>query len=334
MIVAAPAHVLLTTPLLARAERALDAAFEVHRLWTADDPAAFLQTHASRIRGVATTHGFGPIDGLLDALPAAEIVASFGVGYDHIDAADATRRGVVVTNTPDVLTDEVADLAVGLTLATLRRIPQADRHVRSGAWRRGPFPLSATLRGRSVGLLGLGRIGQAIARRFAGFGVAVAYHARHPVEGAALPYYSTPVELAAASDILVVVVPGGAATRRLVDARVLAALGPDGVLVNVARGSVVDEAALIAALESGAILAAGLDVYEAEPDVPEQLVTMEQVVLLPHVGSATGHTRNAMAMLVVDNLKAWFANGAPLTPVPESRALLTGAVDRRPEPAR
>ncbi len=270
---------------------------------------------------VAAIAGFGqvPIDAdLMASLPALRVVSSFGVGYDAVDVAFAAAHGIVVTNTPDVLNDEVADLAIGLLLATLRRIPQADRFLRAGGWLGGPFPLTATLRGRRAGILGMGRIGKAIARRLEAFGVPVAYHSRRPQPDVANAYYPDPVALAQAVDILMVIVPGGPATRHLVNAQVLAALGKTGVLVNVARGSVVDETALIAALEAGTILGAGLDVFEAEPQVPAALTARDDVVLLPHVGSATHHTRNAMGRLVVDNVVAVLDGGAPLTPVPET----------------
>ncbi|WP_237751530.1 2-hydroxyacid dehydrogenase [Sphingobium sp. DC-2] len=319
-----PVHILQTTPLLPIADALLKDRFTVHRLWEQEDAARYLEEIGPGIRGIATTHQFGAVNRILDQLPNARIISSFGVGYEHIDAEDAARRGIVVTNTPDVLDDDVADLALALTLATLRQIPQADRHVRSGRWLSGPYPLTPTLRGRTVGILGMGRIGKAIARRFEGFGVDIAYHARHRQDGLGYAYHDSAVALAAASDLLVVIVPGGAATRHLVDMQVLNALGPQGVLINVARGSVMDEAALVEALEEGRILAAGLDVYQDEPNVPARLLAMDQLVLLPHVGSATVHTRNAMARLVADNLLSWFGGKGPLTPVPESRAVLEG----------
>lgn len=299
---------------------ALDARFTLHRLWEQPDADAFLAAHGARIRGMAVSTLAGRIDaGWFDRLPALEIVANFGVGYDNVDAAAAAKRGVTVTNTPGVLDEEVADLAVGLLLATLRRIPQADRYLRDGHWPDAPFPLSPTLRGRRVGIVGLGAIGKAVARRLAAFGVAIAYHGRSRQPDTGYDYHPTPVALAAACDVLIAVVPGGAATRHLIDADVLAALGADGVLVNVARGSVVDQTALIAALRNGTILAAGLDVFADEPHVPAELVAMPNVVLLPHIGSASTRTRAAMGKLVVDNLVAWFDGDGPLTPVPETR---------------
>lgn len=316
-------HVLMPAPMHPRVVEALATEVTLHRLWEAADPEALLARIGPEVRGIASSTLAGTVGReLLSQLPAVEIVANFGVGYENIDVAAATQRGVVVTNTPGVLDEDVADLAVGLLLATLRQIPQADRFVRKGRWPQGSFPLSPTLRGRRVGIVGLGAIGKAVARRLAAFGVAIAYHGRSAQISVPHPYFADVVSLAAASDVLVVIVPGGAATRYLIDRAVLRALGPQGVLVNVARGSVVDEAALVAALEAGEIMAAGLDVYEDEPHVPQALLDLPGVVLLPHVGSATEHTRRAMAQLVADNLLAWFAKGAALTPVPESRAML------------
>ena len=313
-------EILMPRPMAPRVIEQLDARFTLHRLWEADDADAFIAQHAPRIRGVATGGGSGGrIDkALIDALPALEIVSSFGVGYDHVDAAHAGTKGVVVTNTPDVLTDEVADLALGLLLATLRRLPQADRYLREGRWLEKPFPLSPTLRERKIGILGYGRIGKAIAKRLDAFDVEVVYHGRREQADAPHRYYADLEAMAKDVDTLVVITPGGKGTEKMVDARILAALGPEGVLINVARGSVVDEAALIAALRDGTILSAGLDVFEKEPQVPQELIDMDHVVLLPHVGSASVHTRNAMAQLVVDNLLAWFDGKAPLTPVPET----------------
>ncbi|MBN9530048.1 MAG: 2-hydroxyacid dehydrogenase [Alphaproteobacteria bacterium] len=290
--------------------------FPLSRLWEESDRDAFLDRIGPRIRGVVAG---GPVDAdLIARLPALEIVSNFGVGYDGVDTAACAAAGVVVTNTPDELTDEVADLALGLLLATVRELPQADRYVRAGRWLERPYPLTATLRGRRLGILGLGRIGRAIAGRAAAFGLAIAYHGRSRQPDVPYDYHETPADLARAVDILMVVAPGGAGTRHIVNAEVLEALGPDGVLINVARGSLVDETALITALEAGTIRAAGLDVFADEPRVPERLIARDNVVLLPHVGSASVHTRNAMAQLVVDNLMSWFDGRGPLTPVPET----------------
>lgn len=314
---------LLTAPLPPPVIAALDARFRLHRLWEYEDRAAFFADIGPRIRGMVASSAFGRADAtVLDRLPALEIIASFGVGYDHVDAVAAARRGVVVTNTPGVLDDEVADLTIGLLLATIRRLPQADRFVREGRWRNGPFPLSPTLRGRRIGILGLGNIGRAVARRLAGFDVAIAYHSRRRQPDGPYTYHDSVTALAEASDVLIVIVPGGAGTRHLIDAGVMQALGPEGVLINVSRGSVVDQAALIEALGTGTILAAGLDVYEGEPNVPEALIALPNTVLLPHIGSASIETRAAMGQLMVDNLVSWFDGRGAVTPVAESRRLI------------
>ena len=300
------------------AER-LERRVKLHKLWEATNREATLAKVAPNIGAVVSTWATARVDAeLMGRLPKLEIVASFGVGYDHIDAAWAGQHGIVVTHTPGVLDEDVADIAIALTLAATRRLPQAERHLREGRWPSGAFPLTASLHGRVMGIVGLGRIGKAIARRAEAFGLSIAYHGRHKQDGVAYPYYPTPLALAEACDILMVAAPGGPETRHVVDARVLAALGPDGVLVNIARGSLVDEAALIAALSDGVILAAGLDVYEREPSVPAGLIALDNAVLLPHVGSATRHTRMAMANLVVDNLLSWIDGKGPLTPTPET----------------
>jgi lactate dehydrogenase-like 2-hydroxyacid dehydrogenase len=311
--------ILMTAPMMPIVIEALDKAFTLHRLWEQSDQEAFLKDIGPRIRGIATSTLYGRLEAsLLDRLPKAKIISSFGVGYDNVDAVEAGKRGIVVTNTPGVLDDEVADLAIGLLLATLRKIPQADRYLREGKWLKAPFPLSATLRGKKVGIVGLGRIGKAIARRLAGFDVRIAYHGRTQQDDVAFTYHPTIVGLAEASDILIVITPGGASTKHLINAEVLKALGSNGVLINVARGSVVDEQALIEALRSGTILSAGLDVYDDEPRVPQDLIDLEHVVLLPHIASGSVHTRNAMGKLVADNLISWFDGKGPLTPVAET----------------
>lgn len=292
--------------------------FEVVRLWEADAPDAVLDARGADVRAIVGGHT--PVDAtLMNRLPNLEIVANFGVGYDTIDAAEAARRGITVTNTPGVLDDEVADTAIALLLMAVRELPQAERYLRAGSWSDGPYPLTPmTMAGRSLGILGLGRVGEAIAKRAEVFGLSIAYHNRREKDSP-YRYYPTLLEMAHDVDTLMVVIPGGDATRGLVDAEVLAALGSEGVLVNVARGSVVDEAALVEALRSGTIRSAGLDVYADEPHVPQELVDMEHVVLLPHVGSGSVPTRDAMGRLCVDNLVAWFATGEPLTPVAETR---------------
>lgn len=311
--------ILMPTPMHPSVTAALGETCVLHRLWEQPDPTAFLAAHGAETRGLATSALSGRIDDRLFAqLPALEIVAGFGVGYDNIDVAAAAARGIVVTNTPGVLDEEVADLALGLLLAAIRQIPQAERFLRDGQWLDRAFPLSPTLRGRRVGVLGLGGIGKAIARRLEGFGVEIAYHGRTRQDGVTYAWHPSPVALAQACDTLIAILPGGDATRHIVDAEVLRALGPDGVFVNVARGSVVDQDALVAALRDGTILAAGLDVYADEPRVPEDLLALPNAVLLPHVGSASTHTRTAMGQLAADNLLAWFGHGRPLTPVAET----------------
>lgn len=313
------ADILMTAPMMPIVTEALGKAFTLHHLWEHGDPEAYLREVGSRIRGVATSALYARMDrSLFESLPNLEIVSSFGVGYDNVDVAEAASRNVIVTNTPDVLNDEVADLTLGLLLATLRRIPQADRYLREGRWLKAPFPLSPTLRGRKVGIIGLGRIGKAIARRLEGFGVTIAYHGRNRQADVAYTYYPTLRGMAEDCDVLIAITPGGSATQNLINAEVLKALGPNGVLINVARGSVVDEQALIDALQTGTILAAGLDVYPDEPRVRQEFIDMEQVVLLPHIASASVHTRNAMGQLVADNLVSWFEGKGPLTPVPET----------------
>jgi lactate dehydrogenase-like 2-hydroxyacid dehydrogenase len=316
--------VLMPGPMNPVVAEGLDGKVELIRLWESPDPDAVLAERRDDIVAVAT--GGTRIDGeFLDRLPAVRIVASFGVGYDQIDATAAAERGVVVTNTPGVLDDEVADTALGLLLMTVRELPQAERYLRAGKWQDGPYPLTkATLHGRRMGILGLGRIGQAIADRVEPFGVSVAYHNRRRKD-VDYHYYPSLVEMARDVDILMIVIPGGDDTRHLVNAEVLEALGPDGILINVARGTVVDESALVDALRDGTILSAGLDVFEAEPTVHPGLLDLPNAVLLPHVGSATIPTRNAMGNLVVENLLNWLTYGTPLTPVAESADLLRTA---------
>ena len=310
-------------PALARAE--LDRRFTVHSLADAADAERMLEAVAPHLRAIATGAAIlaeSPhlqLDAaFLSRFPKLEIIANLGVGYDNIDARHAVSRGIVVTNTPDVLTDETADTAMGLLLNAVREFPAAERYLREGGWTRKPFRLTASLRGRTMGVIGLGRIGKAIARRAEGFGVKIVYHGRSRQADAPYPWFASLVEMAKAVDILMVVTPGGPETRHLVNAQVLDALGPDGVLVNIARGSVVDEAALIKALKERRILAAGLDVFAAEPHVPPQLLALDNAVLLPHVGSGSRHTRDMMNRLVVDNLVSWASGAGPLTPVAET----------------
>jgi lactate dehydrogenase-like 2-hydroxyacid dehydrogenase len=309
--------VLVPSAGIAQLADAIDPRVRLHRLWLEPDREAALERLAPTIRAIATTHA--AVDAaLMRRLPNLEIVVSFGVGYDHVDAAWAGEHGIIVTHTPGVLDDEVADIAMALTLAAVRRLPQAERYLREGRWREASFPLTATLRGRVMGILGFGRIGKAIARRAAAFGLEIVYHGRTEQAGAPYLYYPTLLGMARACDILMVAAPGGPQTRHIVDRAVLDALGPDGILVNVARGSLVDEAALAQALREGRLLGAGLDVFEDEPNPHAELLALDNAVLLPHVGSASRHTRQAMAELMIDNLRSWLDGKGPLTPVPET----------------
>jgi len=297
----------------------LQAAFTLHDRLHELDPAA-LAAVAPGVRAIAASGESKVSAGLIAQLPALELVSVMGVGYDGVDVAAALARGVKVTHTPGVLNDDVADLALGLMLCAARQLPAADRYVREGRWlAAGPMPLARKMSGARLGIVGMGRIGQAIATRAAAFGMSIAYTAR-----SARPSLPTPAALAAQSDFLVVITPGGAGTRKLINAEVLAALGSSspqrGILINVARGSVVDEEALIDALERGVIASAGLDVFEDEPRVPERLCALPQVVLAPHIGSATQATRQAMADLAFGNLREHFAGRPLLSPVPECQA--------------
>jgi lactate dehydrogenase-like 2-hydroxyacid dehydrogenase len=297
----------------------IESRVNLHRLWQAPDREAALARLAPNIKAVIATSHLAVVDAaLIRRLPNLQIVASFGVGYDHIDAAFAGERGVIVTHTPGVLDDEVADIAMALTIATVRELPQAERYLREGRWRAGTYPLTASLRGRTMGIVGLGRIGKAIARRAAAFGLDVVYHGRHQQVAAPFLYYPTLIGMAKACDILMVAAPGGAGTRHIVNREIIEAVGPAGIIVNVSRGSLIDEAALIDALKERRLLGAGLDVFEHEPEVPEALLALDNAVLLPHVGSASVHTRQAMADLMIDNLKSWLDGKGPLTPVPET----------------
>jgi len=304
-------------PLLAEG---LEAAFTVHRMMEAEDREASLNSVAGRVRALAVTYTNQKLDAaFMQRFPRLELVSSFGVGYDHIDAKWAGGHGIVVTNTPGVLDEEVADTTLGLLLCTLREFPQADRFLRAGKWERGPYPLSpTTMRDRTMGVVGMGRIGQAIARRLEAFRVPIVYHSRRPQAGVPYKHYPVLLDMAREVNVLIIILPGGAETRNMINAEVLEALGTSGVVINMARGSVVDEPALIAALRDKKIFAAGLDVFANEPKVPQELIEMENVVLLPHLGSASVYTRAAMDKLVLDNLLSWASGKGPLTPVPET----------------
>jgi lactate dehydrogenase-like 2-hydroxyacid dehydrogenase len=312
-------EVVLIGPLKPVVVKGLDAICAVHKLADANDKDAFIAAHTG-VRAIACSDTRELIPGSLMAqFPELEIVASFGVGYDHMDVKWAAAHNVVLTNTPNVLTEEVADTALGLLLCTVRELPQAERFLRAGKWLERGYPLTkATLRNRTVGMVGMGAIGQAIARRLDAFGVPVVYHTRQPRRELGYRHYPSLMEMAKAVEILMAIVPGGPGTANMIDAEVLDALGPEGILINMARGSVVDEPALIKALKEKRIMAAGLDVYANEPEVPQELMAMEHVVLFPHLGSASVHTRERMDQLVVDNIAAWAAGKPPLTPVAET----------------
>jgi lactate dehydrogenase-like 2-hydroxyacid dehydrogenase len=309
---------LITSPMMRMIEEQLEQHFTVERLYKAADREKLLAEFGPRVQAIGATPGLKIDAALMQKLPALKIIASFGVGYDAVDAKWAGEHGIVVTNTPDVLNEEVADTTLGLLLATIRQLPQADRYLRAGKWLEKPFPFTATLQDRTVGVVGMGRIGKAIARRLEAFNAPIVYHSRNKAEGVSYKHYPDLKTMARDVDVLIVITPGGAATRHMVNKEVLEAIGSNGIVINVARGSVIDEQALIEALRNKTILSAGLDVFEDEPRVPQALIDMDHVVLLPHVGSASVHCRNKMGQLVVDNLVAWASDKPPLTPVPET----------------
>jgi lactate dehydrogenase-like 2-hydroxyacid dehydrogenase len=312
-------EVVLVGPLKPVVVKGLDAICTVHKAAEAKDQDAFFKAH-SDVHAIACSDTAYRIPGTLMAhFPKLEIVSSFGVGYDHMDVKYASTHNVVLTNTPNVLTEEVADTALGLLLSTVRELPQAERFVRAGKWLEGGYPLTkATLRNRTVGMVGMGAIGQAIARRLDAFGVPVVYHTRKPRRDISYLHCPNLIEMARTVDLLMLIVPGGPGTANLINAEVLDALGPDGILINMARGSVIDEPAMIKALQEKRIMAAGLDVFAKEPHVPAELVAMDNVVLFPHLGSASVYTREKMDQLIVDNIAAWAAGKPPLTPVAET----------------
>lgn len=291
--------------------------FVVHDQIHQSDPSAFAAA-AGQIRAIVGGGESKVPRTLLEQLPALEMISIMGVGYDGVDVTAALERKIPVTHTPGVLNDDVADLAIAMMLSVARRLPQADQYVRSGRWARdGAMPLARKMSGARLGIVGLGRIGQAIANRAAAFGMSIAYTARNAKADVAYPFYPSAETLAAQVDFLVVITPGGVGTRHLINAGVLKALGPEGYLINVARGSVVDESALIDALQKGVVAGAALDVFENEPQVPEAFWSMDNVVLAPHIGSATRQTRQAMADLAAANLQAHFAGKELISPVPE-----------------
>ncbi len=295
--------------------QALEESFDTIHLWKEKDPEAVLQARRNDIQGIASVHSVPVSRTLIEALPNLEIISQFAVGYDNIDLVAAKERGIAVTNTPDVLTDDTADTGMALLLAVSRRVCEGDMYVRVGKWLNGNMPLGWSPKGKVAGIVGMGRIGQSVARKCEAFGMKIMYQGPRKKEDVPYVYEPDVQKLAENADYLILTCPGGAATRHLVNADVLKALGPKGFLINIARGSVVDEDALITALIDKTILGAGLDVYPDEPRVREELIKMDNVVLLPHIGSATHETRKMMGELVVNNLRAHFAGGPLLTPV-------------------
>ncbi|MFI8480616.1 2-hydroxyacid dehydrogenase [Pseudomonas sp. NPDC078700] len=308
-------RILQIGPLSDRFNQALAADHQVTALWQQVDPKAFLREQGAQFEVVATSARFGLSAAQMALLPKLKAICSFGVGYDAIAVDQARDRGIPVSTTPDVLTDCVADLAMGMLIDVSRRIAESDRFVRSGSWEQRGFPLAMRVSGMRMGIVGLGSIGQAIARRAGGFDMPVRYHSRRPVADSPYTYEADLQELARWADFLVLACPGGDATRNLINASVLEALGPKGYLINIARGSVVDEAALVNALQQHQIAGAALDVFAHEPKVPQALLEMDNVLLLPHVGSATVQTRQQMEDLLSANIKAFIDTGELLTPL-------------------
>jgi lactate dehydrogenase-like 2-hydroxyacid dehydrogenase len=294
----------------------LETAYEIHKPWQVDDKDAYINRHGVGIRAVATRGDLGASADLIASLPDLEMIACFGVGTDAIDLKAAKARGIKVSYTPDVLTGDVADLAIGLCIAVARMMPQGDVLVRDHKWPQGTLPLATRFFGKRMGIVGLGRIGMAIAKRAAGFDMEISYHNRNKRADVPYHYCETVEALAAQSDFLVAAVAGGAGSKAMISSAALIALGPEGYFINVARGSVVDEAALLHSLENGVIKGAGLDVYLNEPDIDPRFMKLKNIVVLPHVGSGTFETRKAMGKLVRDNLEAHFAGKPLLTPVP------------------
>ena len=312
--------ILMLSPLPEAQDKQLDQLGNVHRAYSHDDKQALYDSIKDDV-SIITTFVNVTCDGALMAkFPNLKLVANFGVGYDGVETAYAAANGITVTNTPDVLTDEVADTALGLMLMTVRELPQAERYLRAGKWGgNGPYPLTpASLQTRTLGIYGLGRIGMAIAKRAEAFGMPIEYHNRSQKDDLSYPYHDTLLSLAKSVDTLMVVVPGGAGTLNAINAEILEALGPDGLLINIGRGSTVDEEALGEALANNTILGAGLDVFADEPYVPANFMDHPRVVLLPHVASASQHTRGLMAQVTVDNVKSYIKDGSFITPVPET----------------
>lgn len=308
-------EVLVLVPIYAPTLAELEREFSVHKLWTAGEPGALVKEVAPRVRGVVTSGSSGIDSSLIEALPKLEIIGCFGTPHGTVDLALAKKRGVVVTNTPDSIIGDVADLALGLIVAVMRRIAEADRFVRAGRWEAGLLQPGTGLGGKTCGIIGLGAIGMKIARRAEAFGMSVRYHGPRAKQGVAYPYHADLESLARASDCLVVACPATPETRNLVNARILDALGPGGFLVNIARGSIVDEQALIAALRDRRIAGAGLDVFRDEPRVPAELMGMDNVVMTPHIGSTTREVRESRGAKLLANLRAHFAGYPVLTPL-------------------
>jgi lactate dehydrogenase-like 2-hydroxyacid dehydrogenase len=295
-------------------ERALASRYDIHALWNEPDPSSFLAQHGSEFIGLVTSAAIGVDNAVINALSSLRVISIFGVGLDKIDLNLARKRGIAVGYTPDVLNDAVADMAFALLLNVARGISSADRFVRQGDWPKGLFRLTTQVSRKHLGILGLGRIGKVIAKRASGFDMDIRYYNRHPVEGVPYTHESSLLTLAAWSDFLVIATTGGAQTHHLVDAQILEALGPHGYLINIARGSIVDETALIDALTNRRIAGAGLDVFENEPAVPEALLPLDNVVMTPHIASSTLETRQAMEELVLKNLENFFSTGKVLQP--------------------
>ncbi|MFJ3486900.1 2-hydroxyacid dehydrogenase [Pseudomonas sp. NPDC090202] len=310
------ADILVWGPMHAALTQNLNRDFTVHNRWEIKDLDAWVAEHGASVRGVVTSGVYGTDNALLDRLPNLEVINSFGVGYDANDTAYLARRGIKLSNTPDVLNNAVAETALALMLCVSRRISEAERFVRAGQWATGKFPLGNDLCGKTCGIVGLGKIGKTIARRAAGFDMNIAYYRRgQAYADVTYTHYDDLQALAKAADYLVVIVPGGPETEKLINRDVLKALGPKSYLINVARGSVVDEQALVASLLEGEIAGAGLDVFEDEPNVPAELLTLDNAVLTPHIGSGTHETRQAMADLVFANVSSYFNDGSLVTGV-------------------
>ncbi len=307
--------ILALGPLLQAEMETLEQKFNVIKLWESDRPDEVIQEKSAEIQGILSTYNSGGVsERLMDALPNLEVIAQFGVGYDNIDLAAAHKRGIAVTNTPDVLTDDTADVALFLMLNVARRAVEGDMFVRVGRWQNGGMPLSTSISGKTVAIIGLGQIGQAIAKRAEAFNTKIIYHSRTKKD-VAYDYYPDLTECAKAADFMILACAGGPETHHMIDYKVLEALGPKGYLINIARGSVVNEEDLLLALHNKKIAGAGLDVFANEPYVPEVMLKMDNVVLSPHVGSNTHETRAVMGQLVINNIVAHFAGNELLTPV-------------------